>query len=161
MHDTLIIHKDKKNGFGFFPKTINAKTANSITVKYGSRQSDTFLKIKSANKKGFEIAEADNDSISLAHKNSCTARGKVGKGVAQTIDTTNNQGIYNGDRIRKLTPTECFRLMDFDESFMNNIKKHNLENPKKQISDSQLYKQAGNSIVRKMFIILLEKLNIK
>jgi DNA (cytosine-5)-methyltransferase 1 len=64
-------------------------------------------------------------------------------------------------RIRKLTPTKCFRLMDFDESFMDNIKAHNLEHPKKSISDSQLYKQAGNSIVRKMFMILLEKLNLQ
>ena len=43
-------------------------------------------------------------------------------------------------RIRKLTPTECFRLMDVDE---HNIQK--LLNA--GISDSQLYKMAGNSIV--------------
>lgn len=42
-------------------------------------------------------------------------------------------------RIRKLTPTECFRLMDVDE---HNIQK--LLNA--GISDSQLYKMAGNSI---------------
>ena len=42
-------------------------------------------------------------------------------------------------RIRKLTPKECFRLMGFsDEDF---------EKAKKVNSDSQLYKQAGNSIV--------------
>ena len=42
-------------------------------------------------------------------------------------------------RIRKLTPRECWRLMGFtDEDF---------EKAKKVNSDSQLYKQAGNSIV--------------
>ena len=37
-------------------------------------------------------------------------------------------------RIRKLTPRECFRLQDFDDTF------------KFVVSNSQLYKQAGNSI---------------
>ena len=43
-------------------------------------------------------------------------------------------------RIRKLTPLECWRLMGFrDEAF---YKAQELG-----VSDSQLYKQAGNSIV--------------
>lgn len=82
------------------------------------------------------------------------------EGVSPNI-CAGSHGYANGYRIRKLTPTECFRLMDFAESFMDNIKKHNEENPKKTISDSQLYKQAGNSIVRKCFMILLEKLNLQ
>jgi DNA (cytosine-5)-methyltransferase 1 len=40
----------------------------------------------------------------------------------------------NGFRIRKLTPLECFRLQDFPDSF------------KKVVSNSQLYKQAGNAM---------------
>ena len=49
-------------------------------------------------------------------------------------------GLYEMNyRIRKLTPQECFRLMGFsDEAF------HKAE---KVCSNSQLYKQAGNSIV--------------
>lgn len=42
-------------------------------------------------------------------------------------------------RIRKLTPKECFRLMDFDDEDFEKARQVN--------SDSQLYKQAGNSIV--------------
>ena len=42
-------------------------------------------------------------------------------------------------RIRKLTPKECFRLMGFNDSDYEAASKVN--------SDSQLYKQAGNSIV--------------
>lgn len=42
-------------------------------------------------------------------------------------------------RIRKLTPMECFRLMGFDDSDFEKAKAVN--------SDTQLYKQAGNSIV--------------
>ena len=44
-----------------------------------------------------------------------------------------------GFRIRKLTPKECWRLMGFDDA--------DFEKAAKQNSNSQLYKQAGNSIV--------------
>lgn len=55
-------------------------------------------------------------------------------------ETDNRQGgdIVNV-RIRKLTPKECWRLMGFnDEDF---------DKAKEVCSDSQLYRQAGNSIV--------------
>ena len=49
-------------------------------------------------------------------------------------------------RIRKLTPCECFKLMGFDEEDYIKASKVN--------SNSQLYKQAGNSIV----VNVLEKI---
>lgn len=52
-------------------------------------------------------------------------------------------------RIRKLTPRECFRLMDFSEDFTW------------PVSDSQAYKQAGNSVVVKMWELIFKKLFIK
>ena len=42
-------------------------------------------------------------------------------------------------RIRKLTPLECWRLMGFDDEDFEKAAKVN--------SNTQLYKQAGNSIV--------------
>lgn len=42
-------------------------------------------------------------------------------------------------RIRKLTPKEYWRLMDFDDEDYNKASQ--------VVSESQLYKQAGNSIV--------------
>ena len=49
--------------------------------------------------------------------------------------------MYKHDfRIRKLTPKECWRLMGFDDSDFDKAKAAG-------ISASQLYKQAGNSIV--------------
>ena len=54
-------------------------------------------------------------------------------------------------RIRKLTPTECFRLMGFkDEDIKRCI---NMD-----ISDTQLYKQAGNSIITYCIMLLMEHL---
>ena len=48
--------------------------------------------------------------------------------------------INNNERIRKLTPLECWRLMSFDDEDF--YKAQSTGN-----SNSQLYKQAGNSIV--------------
>lgn len=45
----------------------------------------------------------------------------------------------NNLRIRKLTPKECWRLMGFDDE--------DFEKAAKENSNTQLYKQAGNSIV--------------
>lgn len=45
----------------------------------------------------------------------------------------------NNLRIRKLTPKECFRLMGFDDEDFYKAEAVN--------SNTQLYKQAGNSIV--------------
>ena len=47
--------------------------------------------------------------------------------------------LQNQLRIRKLTPKECYRLMGFDDIDFENASKVN--------SNTQLYKQAGNSIV--------------
>ena len=55
-------------------------------------------------------------------------------------------------KIRKLTPKECFRLMGFSD--------HDYEVASKVVSNSQLYKQAGNSIVVDvLYYILVELYN--
>jgi len=191
--------------------------------------------IHSATAKGYEEA-SEGDSIALAHPGSDTRRGRVGHGVAQTIDTSSTQGVIsytrdskgnvvsrhikqeantihtatggggntdqfvvyndkkldtacnqgiiqlnnpkhsqqriystngisptisagndgggqnpvkhltNNYKIRRLTPRECFRLMDFPDSFTWTV------------SDSQAYKQAGNSIVVNVLYKLLKNL---
>lgn len=110
------------------------------------------LLIPEATTKGY--AEAyDGDSVNLALPNSKTRRGRVGHQQANTLDTSCNQGVVSNYRIRKLTPRECFRLMDVSETDIDKLLNAG-------ISNSQLYKLAGNSIVvsclyhifRKMFI---------
>ena len=58
--------------------------------------------------------------------------------------------IYNDLRIRKLTPKECWRLMGFDDDDFEKARKVN--------SDTQLYKQAGNSIVVNVLVGILYNL---
>lgn len=63
----------------------------------------------------------------------------------------NNRVIESNYRIRKLTPLECWRLMDFtDEEFY--------AAQSSGVSNSQLYKQAGNSIVVAVLIGIFKNL---
>lgn len=56
-------------------------------------------------------------------------------------------------RIRKLTPKECWRLMSFSDEDCNRASKY--------VSDSALYKQAGNSIVVSVLISIFSSLLLK
>ena len=60
-----------------------------------------------------------NDSINISVPSSKTRRGRVGKQVAQTLDTACNQVVFNNQYIfRKLTERECFRLQGFNDNFI-------------------------------------------
>ena len=175
-------NKELGNGFEFKP-SIGDTIGKAVTKKSGSRMDDNFIKIPSANSKGYEEA-TEGDSINLEFPESKTRRGRVGKGVAQTLDTGCNQGvicgairgrgenneqtlelnsedytnsittvqkdnvIVNDYKIRRLTPRECFRLMDFPDTFSW------------PVSDSQAYKQAGNSIVVNVLYKIIKNLNL-
>lgn len=108
--------------------------------------------IKTANSKGYDLA-TDGDGIGLGYPNSTTRRGRVGHGVSKTIPTSDSQGALDGFRIRKLTPLECWRLMGFSD---DDFKKAQGAG----ISNSQLYKQAGNSIVVNVLEGILRNLPI-
>lgn len=108
------------------------------TMQGGNRQPK--VAVREATKQGYAIAEV-GDSINFEQPNSKTRRGRVGKQVAQTLTTSCNQATLGPTyRIRKLTPKECWRLMGMkDEHFDRCVDAG--------ISNSGLYKQAGNSIV--------------
>lgn len=79
-------------------------------------------------------------------------------GLAPTLSRCNEHGdkaqvaikTTDGFRIRKLTPKECWRLMGFDDS--------DFEKSEKVNSSTQLYKQAGNSIVVNVLEMILSNL---
>ncbi|MFY0127888.1 DNA (cytosine-5-)-methyltransferase [Bacillus cytotoxicus] len=96
--------------------------------------------IREATKKGYAEAKI-GDSINYSVPNSKTRRGRVGKGIARTLDTSCNQATIENKppyRIRRLTPRECWRLQGFPDWAFDKAREVN--------SDSQLYKQAGNSV---------------
>jgi DNA (cytosine-5)-methyltransferase 1 len=180
--------KQKENGNGFGAK-FHDINGNMSALKVGGGGCDDLIKIKSATLKGYEEAK-EGDSINFSVPNSETRRGRVSKGVAQTLDTACNQGVMIGDyrsdegfrwrqdgnspaimammrdtwkenftgqnppiinkdyKIRRLTPRECFRLMDFPDCFTW------------PVSDSQAYKQAGNSIVVNVLYKIIKNLSL-
>lgn len=87
-------------------------------------------------------------------------------GVSPSLTSAMGMGggqvpMHNYDlRIRKLTPKECWRLMGFDDADFDNAKKalndtfYNGEDR----SNSQLYKQAGNSIVVQVLMAIFKEL---
>ena len=139
-------------------KKIDKDCVGTLTDATGHNGSGSFriaLPIKEAVKKGYTEAEI-GDSVNIEHLDSDTRRGRVGKGVANTLDTACSQGVIvklNDNctvyaiwyekyqcyvAIRKLTPKECFRLQGWSDDYFEKARFVN--------SDSQLYKQAGNGV---------------
>src|SRR5699024_969773 len=127
------------------------------------------IAILEATKQGYAIAE-QGDSVNVTYPDSKTRRGRVGKQVAQTLQAGEvNQGVviddtqgYDGTRIykgvsptirssrsglktidnlriRKLVPIETWRLQGFTDEQFYKAKESGMSN-------SQLYKQAGNAV---------------
>ena len=108
------------------------------------------IKVKEATKQGYAEAEI-GDSVNLSHPNSKTRRGRVGKQIANTLLTGESQGVVEPDfRIRKLTPRECWRLQGFPDWAFDKAQEVN--------SNSQLYKQAGNSVTVNVIAAIAERL---
>ena len=111
--------------------------SGTITTRVND-SNNTFIAIKNATKQGYlEAHDGDGCYISNIDKK----RGTVQKEMIPTLKTSPDIGCVTTDlRIRKLTPKECLRLMGFDDKDYEKIKSIG-------ISRSQIYKQAGNSIV--------------
>ncbi len=108
------------------------------------------IRVKEATSKGYAEAEV-GDSVNLSHPNSKTRRGRVGKQVANTLLTGESQGVIEPDfRIRKLTPRECWRLQGIPDWAFDKAQEVN--------SNSQLYKQAGNSVTVNVIAAIAKKL---
>lgn len=103
----------------------------------------TIVKIKSATKEGFEFAEI-GDSINTSFPDSKTRRGRVGKKIAQTLQTGLNQCVMLGeDLYRDFTPVEYERLQGLEDDWT----RYGLFNGKiKELSDTQRYRLAGNGV---------------
>ena len=128
------------------------------------------INVKEATKQGYDVAH-EGDSINLSIPDSKTRRGRVGKQLANTLDTSCNQGIFVKMEneltayaiwhekyqcyiaIRKLTPKECFRLQGWTDDYFEKAKFVN--------SDSQLYKQAGNGVTVNVVRAIGDKMTIR
>jgi DNA (cytosine-5)-methyltransferase 1 len=132
------------------------------TMQGGLRQPKVL--VPEAIKGGYSEATV-GDSINLSQINSKTRRGRVGKGVAQTLDTGMHQHtLMEGLRIRRLTPIECERLQGFPDRWTELGSEVVLtENGKlywkdKAVSDTQRYKCCGNAVTVNVVSVIMEKL---
>lgn len=77
---------------------------------------------------------------------------EVARPLLQSMHKMHRAGVDNyvthTGKIRKLTPKECLRLMGFRDDF------------KQVVSDTQMYRQAGNSIVVDVLIALMKQMDI-
>ena len=133
----------------------NPETSSTIHAGYykmGGRDQQ-YIKIKNGTKKGYLEAN-EGDSVNLAYLTSNTRRGRVGHQVSQTLQCNDLMEVVQNVKIRKLTPKECWRLMGFSDKDFEKAASI-------PTSNTQLYKQAGNSIVvnvlEKIFKILLKE----
>ncbi|EAC2786819.1 DNA (cytosine-5-)-methyltransferase [Listeria monocytogenes] len=124
--------------------------APTLTTMQGGGQEPKVLLVREATKKGYAEA-AKYDGINLSMPESETRRGRVAKQMASTLDTGCQQGVVVEEiRIRKLTPRECWRLQGFPDWAFDAAAKVN--------SNSQLYKQAGNSVAVPVIVAIAENL---
>lgn len=147
---------DEQNGYIRNDGTVGTLTTDGSSPKHNNRVLVPFTdeSVKPSVAVNFErekqqIVNSDKE-IYQCECNSSWQDNKVGLKVSPTLRANNNNTFaYTGLRIRKLTPLECFRLMGFDDF---DFHKAELVN-----SNTQLYKQAGNSIVVDVLEHLLSK----
>lgn len=145
----------------------------------------TGIAIREATKKGYAVAHP-GDSINLEQPNSKTRRGRVGKGVAQTLTTGCQQGVLlqrkngtfgkiNEHDLSGVAPTLTATCYKDPDMISNGLRIRRLT-PKECFrlqgwedeyfyqaemvnSDSQLYKQAGNGVTVPVIEAIAKQLN--
>lgn len=123
-----------------------------ISMQHSMLIEKQMVEVKQATKEG-SIPCKIGGVADLNYPDSKTRRGRVQENgeICPTLTTENIpsviepwiweiDGIHYLIRIRKLTPKECWRLMDFTDDDFEKAEAVN--------SNTQLYKQAGNSIVK-------------
>lgn len=172
--------------------TTTAGALLSSMYKGVDRTGATVIAIQENTKKGYAEASV-GDSINLAYPYSNTRRGRVGKGIAQTVTTGQDQytiqpvltpnrvnkrqngrrtksngepaftvtandqhGIYDGVKVRRLTPLECERLQAFPDNWTS--QGIGPDGNQRAISDTQRYKMCGNAVTTTVVQAVFEKL---
>lgn len=159
----ISIRKDIDKGTFQFPepfesdKRLKDILEDEVDEKYflSEKMIQGFIANTNMNKDNKQIIDAGN----LNNKGWYKSSNKVysNEGIAPTIKENHGtvtavmKNSYPQYRIRRLTPLECWRLMGFDDSDYKKAKEIGM-------SDTQLYKQAGNSIVVNVLQKILNKL---
>lgn len=125
-------HLQRNDGIAYCLDTGNTNAVEIVPQSMTKKQLDKFNSI--------EVDE--NIAGCITH-----AIGRAGSSDEYISSVKRNAIITK--RIRKLTPRECFRLMDFPDTFDFSV-----------VSNSQAYRQAGNSIVVAVLAAIINKLKL-
>ena len=148
----IIGHLAERSRLGVFPI---GKDIGRFSTKL-EIENTASLKIKSATKRGYETA-LPGDSINFSVPSSETRRGRVGKGVAQTLDTQCSQGVLFESNIRRLTEIECERLQGFPDNW---TEFGNYDGEVKEIPKTQRYKMLGNAVTVKVVEEIAKRISL-
>lgn len=156
----------KENGEPMF--TLTGQDRHRVAIEPIGVIDSQGIKVAEATKQGYSECRVGIDNVNLSVPGSKTRRGRVGRDVANTLDTSCNQGIFVQVSeeltvyavwyekyqcyiaIRKLTPKECFRLQGWTDDYFEKAEFVN--------SDSQLYKQAGNGVTVNVIRAIAERI---
>lgn len=156
----------KENGEPMF--TLTGQDRHGVVIEPIGVIDSQGIKVAEATKQGYSECRVGIDNVNLSVPGSKTRRGRVGRDVANTLDTSCNQGIFVQVSeeltiyavwyekyqcyiaIRKLTPKECFRLQGWTDDYFERAEFVN--------SDSQLYKQAGNGVTVNVIKAIAERI---
>lgn len=148
---------DEQNNYIRKDGCVGTLTTDGSSPKHNNRIIEPLLKTKLCNdllEKG-EIKECDIIRTSYTRNRmggELRTENKTDNNISCTLSTRSDcLGICTQHRIRKLTPKECWRLMGFDDTDVDKAKAIGL-------SDAQLYKQAGNSIVVNVLEAIMKNL---
>jgi DNA (cytosine-5)-methyltransferase 1 len=128
------INIPRTENYPFNPLTNNA---DELILTNNKRLNINLKKHKGKLKNGMLL---DSYNLTTYTDYSCT--------IDTRISASNNHHLIQDLKIRRLTPRECFRLMDFPDTF------------KMPCSNSQMYKQAGNSIAVNVLVEIINKLKL-
>ena len=144
-------HEEKGNGFRWKPKTGN-DIANYLRANAALCPTDNTI-IETNNKRVNKCYNTHKNSLEdgdFMDSYNQTIHKEVNPTITTRVTASNSNHIYKTKRIRRLTPLECWRLQGFTDEQFYKAQKVN--------SDTQLYKQAGNSITVNVLVELFKKI---
>lgn len=133
-------HKNKGTGFIWQPKSGN-DIANCLRANASLCPTDNSIIVHNLHPRCGDPKKGGTGHLSKTD------------GIAYCLDAANSIAVERGQKIRRLTPLECWRLQGFTDEEFYKAQKVN--------SDTQLYKQAGNTITVNVMVELFKKIYLK
>jgi DNA (cytosine-5)-methyltransferase 1 len=117
---------------------------NEVNEKYYIKNTDNILRLKETLQK-YNLPTQDILMIDSYNKTIHTNNSIC---ISTRVNASGCTHLSLFNKVRRLTPRECFRLMDFPDTFTWTC------------SDSQAYKQAGNSIVVRCLELIIKEFKL-